>query len=97
MSEPQAPSFEESLAELENIVRDLESGELSLDAALARYEQGVTLLRTCYGCLQQAEQKIQLLAGVDDDRRPLLEPFGHETSEARTESKRGRKRADPGS
>lgn len=88
MNEPATPSFEASLAELESVVRDLEDGSMSLEAALARYEQGVNLLHTCYERLQQAEQKIEELAGVDENGRPQLKPFEHATSLAKESTRR---------
>ncbi len=80
---PPAPSdaepvrFETALAELEQILRDLEDGTTSLDDALARYERGVSLLKLCYGKLQDADQKIRLLAGLTEDGKPDLKPFQH--------------------
>ena len=72
-----APSFEDALAELEQIVRALEAGEITLEDALARYEKGVTLLKNCYSQLRQAEQRIFQLAGEDAEGKPLLQPFEH--------------------
>jgi exodeoxyribonuclease VII small subunit len=71
-------SFEESLLELERMVRELEDGRLGLEDALARYEQGVGLIKSCYQQLRQAEQRIVLLTGVDDEQQPILQPFKHE-------------------
>jgi len=56
-----SPSFEQSLAQLEALVSQLESGDLPLDQALARFEQGVRLTRECQGALNAAQQKVQLL------------------------------------
>src|SRR5262245_11710910 len=70
------PSFEDSLAELEGIVRTLEDGTTGLDEALAAYERGVGLLKGCYQHLRQAEQRILKLTGTDADGRPTLELFG---------------------
>lgn len=72
--------FEEALAELDLILRELEDGTTSLDDALARYERGIALLRQCYGTLQNAEQKIRLLAGFNEDGTPDLRPFEHVAS-----------------
>src|SRR5947209_11882765 len=69
--------FEDALAELERIVRELEDGQTGLEQSLARYEQGVALLRRCYGQLQQAEQRILVLTGQGDDGAPVLKPFAH--------------------
>lgn len=71
------PRFEQALAELERILHDLEDGTTSLDDALARYERGVGLLRLCYAQLRDAEQKIQLLAGLTEDGKPDLQVFEH--------------------
>jgi exodeoxyribonuclease VII small subunit len=73
----EALSFEQALAELERIVHDLEDGRTGLEDALTRYEQGVALLKRCYGQLQQAEQRISLLVGVDGTGNPVTRPFGH--------------------
>ena len=72
--------FEQALAELERILRDLEDGTTSLEDSLARYERGVALLRQCYGQLRDAEQKVRLLAGLTDDGDPDLRPFEHTAS-----------------
>lgn len=70
-----APSFEQSLGELETIVGELESGKLGLSDALVRYEEGVQHLKSCHQLLQRAERKIELLSGVDADGNPITEPF----------------------
>jgi exodeoxyribonuclease VII small subunit len=76
-SPPDTLTFEEALADLETIVRQLEDGQTGLEEALARYERGVGLLKRCYAQLRQAEQKILLLTGVDAEGRPVLQPFEH--------------------
>lgn len=53
--------FEKSLAELENIVQQLEKGELSLDDSLKQFESGIVLARNCQEILRNAEQKIKIL------------------------------------
>ena len=68
-------NFEESLAKLEEIVRQLEEGQLGLSDSLARYEEGVKHLKLCYQSLQFAERKIELLAGLDADGNPITQPF----------------------
>jgi exodeoxyribonuclease VII small subunit len=75
-------TFEESLLELERMVRELEDGRLGLEDALARYEQGVGLIKSCYQQLREAEQRIVLLTGVDDEQQPILQPFKHEATAA---------------
>jgi exodeoxyribonuclease VII small subunit len=51
-----------------------------LDDALCRYERGVGLIKDCHARLRQAEQRILLLTGADDDGQPLLQPFQHEAT-----------------
>ena len=53
--------FEEALKKLEKIVEELESGKLSLDDSLKKYEEGVKLSRFCHKTLQAAQKKIQVL------------------------------------
>jgi exodeoxyribonuclease VII small subunit len=89
-------TFEQSLAELERVVHQLEDGQTGLEEALACYEQGVGLLKRCYTQLQQAEQRILLLTGVSEQGEPILQPFEHTaTAElSRGEGKRRRKKPD---
>ncbi len=82
------PRFEQALAELERLLRELEDGTTSLDDALAKYERGVALVRTCYGQLDSAEQRIRLLAGVTDGK-PDLRPFEHTAAVEKAKPKRG--------
>jgi exodeoxyribonuclease VII small subunit len=56
-----APSFEQSLADLEALVSTMETGELSLDESLGAFEDGVKLTRQCQKMLEEAEQKVQIL------------------------------------
>lgn len=69
------PRFETALQGLDRAIQRLEGGELSLDEALACYEQGVKLLRDCRGILERAEQRVAQLLAVDGDGRPVTEPF----------------------
>ena len=74
------PSFEESLAELERMVRELEDGKLGLDDSLSRYELGVSLIKRCSDQLREAERRILLVTGMDENGRPVLQPFQHEAT-----------------
>ena len=65
-----AVHFEKSIAELEEIVRQLEKGELSLEDSLKQFEKGITLARKCQDVLTQAEQKIEILSA---SRQPVNE------------------------
>jgi exodeoxyribonuclease VII small subunit len=57
--------YEQALAELERIVATLESEQRPLDEALALFERGQALARRCAGLLDQAELKVQQIAGED--------------------------------
>ncbi|AAU28391.1 TPA: exodeoxyribonuclease VII small subunit [Legionella pneumophila] len=59
--------FEQSITELEEIVRQLEKGELSLEESLKQFEKGISLARRCQNALNQAEQKIETLTGTDSN------------------------------
>ena len=71
--EVQVP-FEAGVAELERIVRELESGDLGLDQSLALYERGVALVRACGAQLDAAEARLQVLT-LDAAGRPVLRPL----------------------
>lgn len=75
-----APSkgFEETLAEVESIVEALESGELDLGESLEQYEKGVAQLRRCHSLLEDAQQRVSILAGFDADGNPVTEAMDAE-------------------
>lgn len=56
-----APDFEQALEQLEELVEQMESGELTLEESLKSFEDGIKLTRDCQTALTQAEQKVQLL------------------------------------
>ena len=70
MSEPHADiarlSFEDALAELERIVRGLESGQQKLDDAIGAYERGAALRRHCEARLAEAETRMQAIVVAQD-------------------------------
>jgi exodeoxyribonuclease VII small subunit len=53
--------FEQSLDQLEELVEDMENGDLTLEESLKAFEQGIKLTRECQTALSQAEQKVQML------------------------------------
>lgn len=53
--------LEKSLAELEELVEELESGDLPLETAMKKFEDGIKLTRGCQAALKEAEQKVQIL------------------------------------
>jgi exodeoxyribonuclease VII small subunit len=62
MKENENRNFENSLKELEQIVRQLESGEMDLDESLEKFEQGIKLYKNCRLTLENAEKKIKILS-----------------------------------
>jgi len=56
-----APDFETALKRLEEIVKKLESGDLTLDASLELFEEGIQLSRLCHLKLGQAERRVEIL------------------------------------
>lgn len=58
--------FEKALEDLEKIVEAMESGELTLDQALKKYEEGVGLVRACQSKLTETEKKIEILTKTLD-------------------------------
>ncbi len=59
--------FEASLKELEALVEKMEQGEQSLEQSLKDFERGVALTRSCQQALREAEQKVQILMGSDEN------------------------------
>jgi exodeoxyribonuclease VII small subunit len=74
------PDFEHSLARLEEIVRKLESANLSLDEAMKLFEEGVQLSRDCQQHLEQAEGKVEILLKKAGGEL-AAEPFNPEPEE----------------
>lgn len=64
-------SFEDAIDRLEDIVEQIESGEVGLEQALSQYEQGQGLIKRCRGILDKAEQRIAELT-VDAEGRPTI-------------------------
>lgn len=69
------PSFEAALEMLQQTVKKLESGELSLEQALKSFEEGVGLTRVCQEHLAAAEQRVELLMNANADGRVETQPF----------------------
>ncbi len=66
-------NFEKSLQELEQLVKKMEEGELSLEDSLKHFERGISLTRACQKALVEAEQKVQVL--LSEGNTEALEPF----------------------
>ena len=77
MAARKTEGFEEHLEALEGIVEDLEGGELSLDEALKRFEEGVKRLKTCRELLTKAEERVKILVR-DAEGELEEEPFESE-------------------
>jgi len=54
-------NLEKTLADLEDLVEELESGDLPLEKAMQKFEQGIKLTRNCQAALKEAEQKVEIL------------------------------------
>ncbi len=62
-------NLEKALSDLEELVEELESGELPLEKAMKKFEDGVKLTRSCQAALKDAEQKVEILlenAGAEE-------------------------------
>ncbi len=78
--------FEEALKKLEEIVGQLESGDVSLEASLAKYEEGVRLVRLCQKKLEVAKKKIEILVKTKDGKIKI-ESFEEESARKRKSEK----------
>ncbi len=70
-------SFETSLAQLEETVKELESGRLPLEKAVKLFEKGMNLSKFCLEKLDETEKKITILM-KDSKGNTIEEPFDHE-------------------
>ena len=64
-----ALDLEKAIGDLEGLVEQLESGELTLDKSLQQFEKGVKLSRDCQAALTEAEQKVQIL--IDSELKDM--------------------------
>ncbi|EJB5292680.1 exodeoxyribonuclease VII small subunit [Vibrio cholerae] len=64
---PENMSFESTIEELEQLVEQLESGDLALDEALRKFERGISLARAGQLKLDDAEQRVRILLSNSDD------------------------------
>jgi exodeoxyribonuclease VII small subunit len=65
--------FEDALSKLEEIVRKMELGELTLDESLASFEEGIRLARLCSRKLDEAERRIEILLTKEGETE--VKPF----------------------
>lgn len=73
--EEEKPSYEESFTRVEELVRELESGELSLKQSLQKYEEAVKSMNHCYELLDEAQNKIEMLVKDAEGRIAGREDF----------------------
>ena len=73
-------SFEEAMEELENVIRQLETGRIKLDEAVAVYERGVKLKNLCEEKLKTAQSKIEKLVIGQDGTIAGKEDFDHDAT-----------------
>ncbi len=69
MSATKKFNLEKALEDLEALVEELESGDLPLEKAMKKFEDGIKLTRGCQAALKEAEQKVEILlqsAGGED-------------------------------
>jgi len=87
-SEEPVRTFEASLEALEQIVRQLESGDLPLEKSLELFEQGIRLSRECQDRLSQAERRIEVLMRDNQGRTVVnsFEPSQGDNNESDDES-----------
>lgn len=88
--------FEEALAKLEKIVGGLESGELPLEEAIAKYEEGMNLSKICSRKLETAREKIEILIKSDKGKTKTL-PFPGEGEGVKVKTKRVKRESKEGS
>ena len=69
--DPLSKKFESALEELENVVEQLESGELSLEDSLAAFEKGVGLVKYCNQKLAEVEKRVEILVKDKEGRLQL--------------------------
>ncbi|MGV3489284.1 MAG: exodeoxyribonuclease VII small subunit [Tuberibacillus sp.] len=64
-------TFEEAMAELENIVKRLEENDVPLEEAIDLFQKGVTLSKQCHMKLQKVEDQLDRILGEDGALKPL--------------------------
>jgi exodeoxyribonuclease VII small subunit len=61
MSTKKTVNLEKAITDLEELVEELESGDLPLEKAMKKFEEGIKLTRGCQAALKEAEQKVEIL------------------------------------
>jgi exodeoxyribonuclease VII small subunit len=73
MSAKKTVNLEKALADLEQLVEELESGDLPLEKAMKKFEDGIKLTRSCQAALKDAEQKVEILLESEGGNEELEE------------------------
>tara|TARA_B100000745_G_scaffold287160_1_gene223651 strand:- start:438 stop:680 length:243 start_codon:yes stop_codon:yes gene_type:complete len=72
-------NFEKTFTELEDLVKKMEGGDLSLEESLKYFERGILLTKNCQQALNKAEQKVRIL--LEKNNKNNLESFGSDNSD----------------
>lgn len=72
--------FEEALGRLEDIVKKMEAGEMSLEESLKAFEEGIKLARLCSRKLDEAERRVEILLKQEEEL--VIKPFKVEENES---------------
>ena len=70
-------NLEQSLEDLESLVAELETGELPLEEAMKKFENGIKLTRACQTALKEAEQKVEIL--LNDSKTEVFAPLDNDS------------------
>ena len=71
--------FEEALGRLEDIVKKMEAGDMTLEESLKAFEEGIKLARLCSRKLDEAERRVEIL--LKQEGEPVVKPFQVEENE----------------
>ena len=72
--------FEEALGRLEDIVKKMEAGDMTLEESLKAFEEGIKLARLCSRRLDEAERRVEIL--LKQEGEPVVKPFQVEENES---------------
>ncbi|MCX5845582.1 MAG: exodeoxyribonuclease VII small subunit [Deltaproteobacteria bacterium] len=72
--------FEEALGRLEDIVKKMEAGDMTLEESLKAFEEGIKLARLCSRRLDEAERRVEIL--LKQEEEPVVKPFQVEENES---------------
>lgn len=79
-SAEKVPQFEEALAQLTDIVEELDSGDLSLEDSIKQFELGIALMNQCHATLSDAQKRVEVLVGFKESGEAVVEPYDDEAS-----------------